>query len=188
AGALATGGYGTALGVVRAAREAGKQVRVIADETRPFLQGSRLTAWELSRDGIEVTLIADGAAGSLIARDQVDLVVVGSDRIAANGDVANKIGTYPLACLCHVHRRPFYVAAPFSTVDLKTPDGARIVIEERSAEEVTHFAGAQVPPARVSAHNPAFDVTPAAWVTAIFAERGTVSPVSPTGLSRLATP
>ena len=188
AGALATGGYGTALGVVRAAREAGKQVRVLADETRPYLQGSRLTAWELARDGIDVTLIADAAAGSLIARGEVDLAVVGSDRIAANGDVANKIGTYTLACLCHYHARPFLVAAPFSTVDLGTPNGAEIPIEERSADEVTALAGTRLAPRNVRAKNPAFDVTPAALVTAIITERGVVSPVSQAALAELANP
>ncbi len=186
AGALATGGYGTALGVVRAARDAGKRIRVFADETRPFMQGTRLTAWELSRDGIDVTLVADGAAGSLLGRQLIDLIVVGSDRIAANGDVANKIGTYSLACLCQYHRRPFYVAAPFSTVDLRTPDGRGIPIEERSQDEVLCFQGVRVAPERVPAANPAFDVTPAALVTAIFTERGTVRPVTPAALAELA--
>jgi methylthioribose-1-phosphate isomerase len=178
AGALATGGYGTALGIIRAAHESGKRIQVIADETRPFLQGSRLTAWELARDGIDVTLIADVAAGYLLAQGAVDLVIVGSDRIAANGDVANKIGTHTLACLCQQHGRPFYVAAPFSTVDLAMPDGTHIPIEERSANEVTHFAERRIAASGVSAKNPAFDVTPAAWITAIYTERGMVSPVS----------
>ncbi len=186
AGALATGGYGTALGVVRAAREAGKKVRVLADETRPYLQGSRLTAWELAQDGIDVTLIADSAAGALIARGEVDLAVVGSDRIAANGDVANKIGTYAVACLCHYHARPFLVAAPFSTVDLATPSGAEIPIEERSSREVTDLGGKRLAPQQVRARNPAFDVTPAAMVTAIVTERGLVSPVDGAGLAELA--
>lgn len=185
AGALATGGFGTALGVVRAAREAGKRVRVLADETRPFLQGSRLTAWELARDGIPVTVIADGAAGSLIARGRVDLVVVGADRIARNGDVANKIGTYPLACVAKQHGVPFYVAAPVSTIDSKTASGDAIPIEEREMQELTQWAGRSVTPAGVPALNPAFDVTPAALVSAIFTERGAVTPVSATALARV---
>ena len=188
AGALATGGFGTALGVIRAAREAGKQLRVFADETRPFLQGSRLTAWELDRDGISVTIIADGAAGSLIARGRVDLVVVGADRIAANGDVANKIGTYPLACVSRQHAVPFYVAAPVSTVDVATARGNDIPIEERSMDELTHWAGSRVSPVGVRAENPAFDVTPASLVSAIFTERGVVLPVSSAGIARLARP
>jgi len=185
AGALATGGFGTALGVIRAAREAGKQVRVFADETRPFLQGSRLTAWELARDGIPVTVVADSAAGSLIARGRVDLVVVGSDRIAANGDVANKIGTYPLACVAKQHAVPFYVAAPVSTVDLATASGQAIPIEERSMDEVTDWAGHRVVAPGVPAENPAFDVTPAAFVSAIFTERGVVAPVAAETLARV---
>jgi len=185
AGALATGGFGTALGVIRAAREAGKQVRVFADETRPFLQGSRLTAWELARDGIPVTLIADSAAGSLLARGRVDLIVVGSDRIAANGDVANKIGTYPLSCVAKQHAVPFYVAAPISTVDLSTASGEAIPIEERGMEEVTDWSGQRVAARGVRAENPAFDVTPAALVSAIFTERGVVSPVSAETLARV---
>lgn len=185
AGALATGGFGTALGVIRAAREAGKQLRVLADETRPFLQGSRLTAWELARDGIPVTMIADAAAGSLIARGRVDLVVVGSDRIVQNGDVANKIGTYPLACVAKQHAVPFYVAAPVSTVDLSTPSGHAIPIEERGMEEVTELAGVRVAAPGVPAENPAFDVTPAGFVSAIFTERGVVAPVSTETLARV---
>jgi methylthioribose-1-phosphate isomerase len=177
AGALATGGYGTALGVVRAAREAGKRVRVLADETRPFLQGSRLTAWELSRDGVDVELIADSSSGAFFARGLIDLVVVGSDRVAANGDVANKIGTYTVACLAHLHERPFYVAAPWSTVDVRTPDGGAIPIEERSPREITHVGDVRVAPEQVSARNPAFDVTPARLVRAIFTERGAIDPV-----------
>lgn len=185
AGALATGGFGTALGVIRAAREAGKQVHVLADETRPFLQGSRLTAWELAREGIAVTVIADGAAGSLIARGRVDLAVVGSDRIARNGDVANKIGTYPLACVAKQHAVPFYVAAPVSTVDLRTASGDAIPIEERGMAELTQWAGRLVAPAGVPAENPAFDVTPAGFVTAIFTERGVVAPVSAEALAHV---
>ena len=185
AGALATGGFGTALGVIRAARDAGKRIRVLADETRPYLQGSRLTAWELAKDGIPVTVIADGAAGSLLARGRVDLVIVGSDRIAANGDVANKIGTYPLACVAKQHAVPFYVAAPVSTVDLGTVSGEAIPIEERGMEEVTDWAGRRVAAPGVPAENPAFDVTPAAFVSAIFTERGVVAPVCAETLARV---
>ncbi len=186
AGALATGGYGTALGVIRAARDAGKQVRVIADETRPWLQGARLTAWELARDGFDVELVADGASGSLFARGMIDLAVVGSDRIARNGDVANKIGTYTVACLARLHDRPFYVAAPWSTVDVDCPSGDAIPIEERKPEEVLELAGTRIAPAGVGARNPAFDVTPARLVTAIFTERGAIEPVGPDALGRLA--
>jgi methylthioribose-1-phosphate isomerase len=172
AGALATAGYGTALGVVRAAVESGNPVRVLADETRPFLQGARLTAWELDRDGIPVTLLTDGMAGWLMARREIDAVVVGADRIAASGDVANKIGTYGLAVLAGHHGLPFFVAAPWSTVDLATPDGSAIPIEERSGEEVTVIGGIRVAPPGVPARYPAFDVTPASLVTAIVTERG----------------
>lgn len=172
AGGLATAGYGTALGVVRGAVDAGKKVRVYADETRPFLQGARLTAWELLRDGIETTLLADVAAASLLRRGEVDLVVVGADRIAANGDVANKVGTYPLAVLAREHGVPFYVAAPTSTIDPDCPDGASIPIEEREGREVTELFGRRVAPAGVAVFNPAFDVTPAALVTAIITDRG----------------
>ena len=174
AGALATAGYGTALGVVRAAVEAGNRVSVYADETRPFLQGARLTAWELQRDGIPVTLLTDGMAGWLMARGEIACVVVGADRIAANGDVANKIGTYGLAVLAAHHALPFYVAAPWSTVDLETPTGAAIPIEERGDDEVVTIAGHRIAPARVPARYPAFDVTPEALVTAIVTERGVV--------------
>jgi methylthioribose-1-phosphate isomerase len=172
AGALATAGYGTALGVVRSAARTGKLRAVFADETRPLLQGARLTAWELLQDGITPTLIGDGMAGALMARGEINAVVVGADRIAANGDVANKIGTYTVAVLAREHGIPFYVAAPVSTFDLATPDGTRIPIEERAAEEVTHFAGRLVAPAGVCVRNPAFDVTPARLVTAIVCERG----------------
>jgi methylthioribose-1-phosphate isomerase len=172
AGGLATAGYGTALGVVRGAVEAGKRVRVLADETRPLLQGARLTAWELTQDGIETVLIADGAAGGLMRRGEVDLVVVGADRIAANGDVANKVGTYGLAVLSKENGVPFYVAAPVSTIDLACADGDGIPIEERAETELTTFLGTPIAPDRVSALNPAFDVTPAAYVTAIVTERG----------------
>ena len=172
AGALATAGYGTALGVIRSAARQGKVQRVYADETRPYLQGARLTAWELTRDGIPTTLIADNAAGHLIARGEVDMVVVGADRIAANGDVANKIGTYTLAVLAREHGLPFYVAAPVSTIDLGTPSGDAIPIEERPADEVTHHGGRRLAPAGVAVRNPAFDVTPHRFVTAIICERG----------------
>lgn len=176
AGALATAGYGTALGVVRAAHEAGKRVAVVADETRPFLQGARLTAWELQKDGIPVTVIADVAAASLLREGQVHVVVVGADRIAANGDTANKVGTYPLAVLARRHGVPFYVAAPLSTVDLDAADGAAIPIEERDADEVLRLGGVPVAPEGVAARNPAFDVTPAELVDGIITEAGVLRP------------
>ena len=176
AGALATGGYGSALGVVRAAVEAGKRVVVYADETRPFLQGARLTAWELLRDGIETTVITDGMVGALMQSGRVDLVVVGADRIAANGDVANKIGTYTVAVLAREHDVPFYVAAPVSTIDLTTPDGSGIPIEERDAREVTHLGALQLTPDGTRVWNPAFDVTPARLVAGIITERGICRP------------
>jgi methylthioribose-1-phosphate isomerase len=176
AGALATAGYGTALGVIRSAARIGKLDAVFADETRPFLQGARLTAWELQRDGIPVTLLTDSMSGFLMARGEINAVVVGADRIAANGDVANKIGTYTVAVLAREHRIPFYVAAPISTFDLATPDGRSIPIEERPAEEVTHLAGLRIAPEGVSVRNPAFDVTPARLVTAIVCERGIARP------------
>jgi len=172
AGALATAGYGTALGVVRSAARLGKIKNVFADETRPYLQGARLTAWELMQDGIPTTLIADNMAGHLMARGEVNAVVVGADRIAANGDVANKIGTYSVAILAKEHGIPFYVAAPVSTIDLSTPDGSRIPIEERSPDEVTHHGGRRLAPEGVAVRNPAFDVTPHRYVTAIVCERG----------------
>ena len=172
AGALATAGYGTALGVIRSAARLGKVRRVLADETRPYLQGARLTAWELMHDGIPVTLIADNMAGHMMARGEVDAVVVGADRIARNGDVANKIGTYSVAVLARENGLPFYVAAPLSTVDLQTPSGAEIPIEERSADEVTHHGGRRLAPVGVEVRNPAFDVTPARYVTAIVTEAG----------------
>jgi methylthioribose-1-phosphate isomerase len=172
AGALATAGYGTALGVIRAAVEAGKKIHVYADETRPFLQGSRLTAWELMKDGIPTTVISDNMAGATMKQGKISAIVVGADRIAANGDVANKIGTYTVAVLAKEHDIPFYVAAPFSTVDLETPDGSKIPIEQRNAREVTHIAGKQMVPDGVEVENPAFDVTPAKYVTAIITERG----------------
>src|SRR5579863_5350334 len=172
AGALATAGYGTALGVIRAAVESGKQIQVFADETRPFLQGSRLTAWELMKDGIPTTVISDNMAGAMMSKGKINAVVVGADRIAANGDVANKIGTYSVAVLAKEHGIPFYVAAPFSTVDLNCPDGSQIPIEQRSQREVTHLAGKQIAPDGVGVENPAFDVTPHRYVTAIITERG----------------
>lgn len=176
AGALATAGYGTALGVVRAARETGKRVAVIADETRPFLQGSRLTAWELHKDRIPVTVIADNMAASVLRRGGVSCVIVGTDRTAANGDVANKIGTYPLAVMAKRHHVPFYVAAPLSSIDLDCASGDEIPIEERSPAELTHVGGRQVTPKGVGIFNPAFDVTPANLVTAIITERGVAYP------------
>ena len=172
AGALATAGYGTALGVIRGAIEAGKHVTVFADETRPFLQGARLTAWELVRDGIETTVIADNMAGALMRQGRVNFVVVGADRIAANGDTANKIGTYTVAVLAREHGIPFYVAAPLSTIDLNTPDGTLIPIEERSAKEVTHVRGARLAPVGALVWNPAFDVTPHHLIAGIITERG----------------
>lgn len=172
AGALATCGYGTALGVIRAAVESGKKIHVYADETRPFLQGSRLTAWELMKDGIPTTVISDNMAGAMMKQGKIGAIVVGADRIAANGDVANKIGTYTVAILAKEHEIPFYVAAPFSTIDLATPDGGDIPIEQRNAREVTHIAGKQMVPDGVEIENPAFDVTPAKYVTAIITERG----------------
>jgi methylthioribose-1-phosphate isomerase len=176
AGALATAGYGTALGVIRGAIEAGKHVTVFADETRPFLQGARLTAWELVRDGIETTVIADNMAGSLMGHGRVDLVVVGADRIAANGDTANKIGTYPVAVLAREHQIPFYVAAPLSTIDLNTPDGSHIPIEERHSKEISHLKGSQLAATGALIWNPAFDVTPHRLIAGIITERGICRP------------
>jgi methylthioribose-1-phosphate isomerase len=175
-GSLATVEYGTALGVIRAAVEAGKRLHVFVDETRPFLQGARLTAWELARDGIPLTLISDNMAGHFMMRGAVDLVIVGADRIAANGDVANKIGTYTLAVLCKESGLPFYVAAPTSTIDLSLPSGSDIPIEERSEDEVTHLAGRRIAPEGVHAAHPAFDVTPHRYISAIITERGVHRP------------
>src|ERR1700757_1820550 len=172
AGALATAGYGTALGVIRGAVEAGKHVAVFADETRPFLQGARLTAWELVRDGIDTTVITDNMAGALMSQGRVNFVVVGADRIAANGDTANKIGTYTVAVLAREHGIPFYVAAPLSTIDLDTPDGSKIPIEERSSREVTHVGASQLAPDGAQVWNPAFDVTPNHLIAGIITERG----------------
>jgi methylthioribose-1-phosphate isomerase len=174
AGALATCGYGTALGVIRAAVDAGKKLQVFADETRPFLQGSRLTAWELMKDGIPTTVISDNMAGAMMRQGKIAAVIVGADRIAANGDVANKIGTYTVAVLAKEHGIPFYVAAPFSTVDLNTAEGSQIPIEQRSSKELTHMEGRQITPDGVRVENPAFDVTPHRYVTAIITERGVV--------------
>jgi methylthioribose-1-phosphate isomerase len=174
AGALATAGHGTALGVIRSAIEAGKSISVFADETRPFLQGARLTAWELMQDGIAVTLIADNAAAFLMSRGEIDAVIVGADRVAANGDVANKIGTYAVAVVAYRHRIPFYVAAPISTIDATIASGAQIPIEERSEAEVTGYGEIRWAPAGVTVRNPVFDVTPAELVTALITERGVV--------------
>jgi len=172
AGALATAGYGTALGVIRGAIEQGKKIHVFADETRPFLQGSRLTAWELMKDGIPTTVISDNMAGAMMSKGKIQAVVVGADRIAANGDVANKIGTYSVAILAKEHGIPFYVAAPLSTVDMACPDGSKIPIEQRNRKEVSHIAGKQMVPDGVEIENPAFDVTPAKYVAAIVTEKG----------------
>ena len=185
AGALATAGYGTALGVIRAAVEAGKKIHVYADETRPFLQGSRLTAWELVKDGIPTTVISDNMSGAMMRQGKIGAVIVGADRIAANGDVANKIGTYTVAVLAKEHGIPFYVAAPISTVDLETPDGSKIPIEQRNAAEVTTIAGKRMTPEGVGIENPAFDVTPAKYVTAIVTERGIAKAPYEESLARL---
>jgi methylthioribose-1-phosphate isomerase len=176
AGALATAGYGSALGVIRAAIEQGKKIAVFADETRPFLQGSRLTAWELVRDGINTTVITESMAGPLMRAGEIDLVVVGADRIAANGDTANKIGTYTVAVLAHEHKLPFYVAAPLSTIDLSTPDGEHIPIEERDEREVTHLGASRLTPIGAHIRNPAFDVTPHRYIAGIITERGIFTP------------
>jgi methylthioribose-1-phosphate isomerase len=176
AGALATAGYGSALGVIRAAVEQGKTVEVFADETRPFLQGARLTAWELVRDGIQTTVITDSMAGSLMRDGLIDVVVVGADRVAANGDVANKIGTYTVAVLAREHHLPFYVAAPLSTVDLSTPDGTHIPIEERDRREISHLGASRLTPQGALIRNPAFDVTPHRFIAGIITERGIFRP------------
>ena len=187
AGALATCGYGSALGVIRAAVEAGKKIHVFADETRPFLQGSRLTAWELTKDGIPTTVISDNMAGAMMKQGKIGAVIVGADRIAANGDVANKIGTYTVAVLAKEHGIPFYVAAPWSTIDLATPTGDSIPIEQRSSREVTHMAGKQLTPDGVSIENPAFDVTPHRYVAAIITERGIAKDPYAESLRKLAS-
>jgi methylthioribose-1-phosphate isomerase len=185
AGALATGAYGTALGVIRAAHEQGKRIHVWVDETRPLLQGARLTAWELKEAGVPCTLIGDSMAGYVMAQGRVDAVIVGADRIAANGDGANKIGTYSLAVLAHAHHIPFYFVAPTSTIDLATPSGAYIPIEERNPAEVTTCGGARVAPEGIEVVNPAFDVTPARLVTAIVTEQGVVRPPFEEHLARV---
>jgi methylthioribose-1-phosphate isomerase len=185
AGALATAGYGTALGVIRAAAETGKAVRVLADETRPFLQGARLTAWELVKDGIDTTVITDNMAGALMRDGLIDLVVVGADRIAANGDTANKIGTYSVAILAREHGIPFYIAAPLSTIDLNTADGGGIPIEERPASEVTTVGNATLTPAGAKIRNPAFDVTPHRYIAGIITERGVCTAPYTESLARL---
>ena len=184
AGALATAGYGSALGVVRAAVEQGKRIAVIADETRPFLQGARLTAWELVRDGISTTVITESMAGPLMRAGDIDLVIVGADRIAANGDTANKIGTYTVAVLAHEHKIPFYVAAPLSTIDLSTPDGDRIPIEERDQREITHLGSARLTPVGVKIRNPAFDITPHRYIAGIITEKGIFQPPYAESLKR----
>ncbi len=186
AGALATAGYGTALGVIRAAHEAGKKLHVYADETRPVLQGARLTAWELARERIPCTLIADSMAGFLMQRAGVDLVIVGADRIAANGDTANKIGTYALAILAKAHGIPFYVAAPLSTIDTALPDGSAIPIEERNPDEMTHCGGVRTAPDGITVWNPAFDVTPNGLISAMVTEMGVIRPPLAVGISRWA--
>lgn len=185
AGALATGGYGTAIGVVRAAVEAGKRIEVFADETRPFLQGARLTAWELKESGIPVTVITDNSAGYFMQHGKVDAVIVGADRIAANGDVANKIGTYMVAVLAKTHKIPFYVAAPLSTIDGSVKSGKEIPIEQRDEKEVTLFQGRRIAPQGVAVQNPAFDVTPHRYVSAIITEKGIITPPFKSQLKRL---
>ena len=186
AGGLATAGYGTALGVIRAAHEAGRNIRVFADETRPWLQGARLTAWELMKDGIPVTLISDSMAGFFMNRGEITCCVVGADRVAANGDTANKIGTYSVAVLARENNIPFYVAAPVSTLDLTLSDGSKIPIEERPGNEVTHIKGVAIAPEGISVRNPSFDVTPARYITAIITENGIVKDDYRAGLRRIA--
>lgn len=176
AGALATADYGTALGIIRAAWESGKEIMVHADETRPYLQGARLTMWELMQDGIPATLNCDNMAGYLMQQGKIDCVITGADRIAANGDTANKIGTYTLAVLAAYHHIPFYIAAPLSTIDQQIPDGTHIPIEQRAASEVTHYAGVRTAPIDAAVVNPAFDVTPASLITAIVTEKGILYP------------
>ena len=185
AGSLATGGYGTALGVIRAAKEAGKEVEVIADETRPWLQGLRLTAFELMADEIPVTVIADSAAGSLMRQKKIDLVITGADRIAANGDVANKIGTYQIAVLAKENKIPFYVAAPLSSIDMTIDSGSSIPVEERAGEEISRFRDRQIGPKGVRAFNPAFDVTPGRYVAAIITEKAVITPPYRRGLRKI---
>jgi len=186
AGGLATAGYGTALGVIRAAHEAGKKIQVFADETRPWLQGARLTAWELMKEGIPTTLISDSMAGFFMSRGEITCCVVGADRIAANGDTANKIGTYSVAVLARENNIPFYVAAPVSTLDLSLSDGGKIQIEERPGTEVTHIKGIAIAPEGIKVRNPAFDITPARYITAIITENGIVKEEYRAGLRRIA--
>ena len=183
AGALATAAHGTALAVIRAAHNAGKKIKVLADETRPWLQGARLTTWELMKDGIDVTLICDSAVAHLAGQGEITCAVTGADRIAKNGDVANKIGTRGVACILKAHDRPFYVAAPWSTIDLSLESGSEITIEERGEKEVTHFGDRRTAPVGVQVRNPAFDVTPAAWVANVFTERGATGPNIAYGLA-----
>ena len=185
AGALATAGYGTALGVIRAAVAEGKKLHVYVDETRPVLQGARLTAWEMKKEKIPATLICDNMAGSLMRQGKINRILVGADRIAANGDTANKIGTYPLAVLARVHRIPFYIAAPVSTFDFSIKTGEGIPIEERQADEVTTFRGVRAAPKGMSVYNPAFDVTPARWITAIITEEGILTAPYAKAITRL---
>lgn len=185
AGALATAGHGTALGVIRSAVEAGKKISVIADETRPFLQGARLTSWEMVQEGIPTTLISDGMAGHLMATGCIDAVIVGTDRVAANGDVANKIGTYMVAVLAHRHNIPFYVACPLSTIDMNIEDGSQIPIEERDPQEVLCFGGVRTAAEGVLIRNPSFDVTPAELVTALITEKGVIRSANREKLTRL---
>ncbi|MFC1534166.1 S-methyl-5-thioribose-1-phosphate isomerase [Thermodesulfobacteriota bacterium] len=185
AGSLATGGYGTALGVIRAAHDAGKRVEVLADETRPWLQGLRLTSFELMEDGIPVHVIADNAAGSFMRGKKVDLVITGADRIAANGDVANKIGTYQVAVLAKENRVPFYVAAPLSTMDITIKEGDMIPVEERDPKEISHLGNRAIGPRGVKTINPAFDITPARYVTAIITEKGVIRPPYRSGIKKL---
>jgi methylthioribose-1-phosphate isomerase len=185
AGALATAGHGTALGVIRSAVEAGKRISVIADETRPFLQGARLTAWEMVQENIPVTVITDNMSGHLMSQGQIDAIVVGTDRVAANGDVANKIGTYMVAVLAKRHNIPFYVACPLSTIDLSIPDGAAIPIEERAPEEVMGFRDYHWAAQGAQVRNPAFDVTPAELVTALITEKGVVQQPNAERIARL---
>jgi len=187
AGALATAGYGTALGVVRAAVESGKRIAVFADETRPYLQGARLTAWELQQEGIDVTLITDSMAGHFFQQGKFDAVIVGADRIAANGDTANKIGTYTVAVLAKAHGVPFYIAAPLSTIDRDCPSGASIPIEERSRDEVVMMGGTSIAPEGVAVRHPAFDVTPASLITAIITDRGVLHPPYDEAIARTMT-
>jgi methylthioribose-1-phosphate isomerase len=186
AGALATAGeYGTALGVIKAAHEKGKKIKVYADETRPFLQGARLTAWELVKEGIPVRLITDNMAGYFMGKGEIDKIIVGADRIAANGDTANKIGTYSLSILAKEHNIPFYIAAPLSTIDIKIPDGSKIPIEERNSQEVTHLSNKRIAPEGVEVSNPAFDVTPNKNIHAIITEKGIIKPPFKDGIKAL---